>query len=96
MTYIGFNDIIVEVKKIEYADVSELADETDSKSVVLMDVWVRVPPSALFKPAEHAGFFDSPIFLHSFLWYDENKEIYGGCFQIWILISFITFFRRQS
>lgn len=26
---------------------SELADETDSKSVVLMDVWVRVPPSAL-------------------------------------------------
>ena len=33
--------------KITYADVSELADETDSKSVVLMDVWVRVPPSAL-------------------------------------------------
>ena len=41
------NDNIFEVKKITYADVSELADETDSKSVVLMDVWVRVPPSAL-------------------------------------------------
>ena len=33
-------------RTIESADVSELADETDSKSVVLMDVWVRVPPSA--------------------------------------------------
>lgn len=31
---------------IKFAGVSELADETDSKSVVLMDVWVRVPPSA--------------------------------------------------
>ncbi len=46
LTDLRFNDIISEVEKIEYADVSELADETDSKSVVLMDVWVRVPPSA--------------------------------------------------
>ncbi len=28
------------------ADVSELADETDSKSVIHPGVWVRVPPSA--------------------------------------------------
>ncbi len=28
------------------AEVVELADATDSKSVVLADVWVRVPPSA--------------------------------------------------
>ena len=28
------------------ADVLELADETDSKSVVREGVWVRVPPSA--------------------------------------------------
>ena len=35
----------VRLKNIN-AGVSELADETDSKSVVLMDVWVRVPPSA--------------------------------------------------
>ena len=48
LTDLRFNDIISEVEKIEYADVSELADETDSKSVVLMDVWVRVPPSALY------------------------------------------------
>lgn len=46
-----FNGIISEVEKIiGYADVSELADETDSKSVVLMDVWVRVPPSAFYNP----------------------------------------------
>ena len=29
-----------------YAGVSELADETDSKSVVSNGVWVRVPPPA--------------------------------------------------
>lgn len=46
-----FNGIMFEVEKIiGYADVSELADETDSKSVVLMDVWVRVPPSAFYNP----------------------------------------------
>ena len=30
------------------AEVVELADATDSKSVILTDVWVRVPPSAPF------------------------------------------------
>ena len=29
-----------------FAGVSELADETDSKSVVSNGVWVRVPPPA--------------------------------------------------
>ena len=28
----------------QYAGVSELADETDSKSVALMGLWVQVPP----------------------------------------------------
>ena len=32
--------------KAKYAGVSELADETDSKSVVSDGVWVRVPPPA--------------------------------------------------
>ncbi len=30
------------------AGVSELADETDSKSVIRKGVWVRVPPPAYF------------------------------------------------
>ena len=33
--------------KILNAGVSELADETDSKSVIRKGVWVRVPPPAL-------------------------------------------------
>ena len=48
--------------KITYADVSELADETDSKSVVLMDVWVRVPPSALEE--ELSDYFESSFCLY--------------------------------
>ncbi len=32
--------------KVVLAGVLELADETDSKSVVLKDMWVRVPPPA--------------------------------------------------
>ena len=31
---------------IKFAGVSELADETDSKSVIRKGVWVRVPPPA--------------------------------------------------
>lgn len=34
------------MRKLINADVSELADETDSKSVIRKGVWVRVPPSA--------------------------------------------------
>ena len=33
----------------KYADVVELADTTDSKSVGKSTVWVRVPPSVPFK-----------------------------------------------
>ena len=33
---------------IEFAGVSELADETDSKSVIRKGVWVRVPLPAPF------------------------------------------------
>lgn len=62
LTDLRFNDIISEVEKIEYADVSELADETDSKSVVLMDVWVRVPPSALLS-------HEKSLFFSGFLFY---------------------------
>ena len=57
LTDLRFNDIISEVEKIEYADVSELADETDSKSVVLMEVWVRIPPSAVINLRRTVGFF---------------------------------------
>ena len=32
--------------KTDFAGVSELADETDSKSVIRKGVWVRVPPPA--------------------------------------------------
>ena len=32
--------------KVIFAGVSELADETDSKSVIHPGVWVRVPPPA--------------------------------------------------
>lgn len=39
-------EMILYSRSSRQAGVSELADETDSKSVVLMDVWVRVPPSA--------------------------------------------------
>ena len=37
---------IYEYRKIMHADVMELADVTDSKSVGSDTVWVRVPPSA--------------------------------------------------
>lgn len=49
------DDIIFKVERC--ADVSELADETDSKSVVLAGVWVRVPPSALKNPRRYVDFF---------------------------------------
>lgn len=48
------DDIIFKVERC--ADVSELADETDSKSVVLAGVWVRVPPSALKNPRRYVDF----------------------------------------
>ena len=42
--------------KILNAGVSELADETDSKSVIRKGVWVRVPPPAVFAKPYFIGF----------------------------------------
>ena len=39
--------LIRQMRIAVYAGVSELADETDSKSVVREGVWVRVPPPAV-------------------------------------------------
>lgn len=38
--------IVYDTQVIRKADVLELVDETDSKSVASNGVWVRVPPSA--------------------------------------------------
>ena len=37
---------------------SELADETDSKSVIRTDVWVRAPPPAVSKTPENVEFIN--------------------------------------
>jgi hypothetical protein len=48
---ITYVDAPLDNKTNEYAGVLELADETDSKSVVRKGVWVRIPPPA---PTEKA------------------------------------------
>ena len=42
---------------IKFAGVSELADETDSKSVIRKGVWVRVPLPAPFLELTFVSFF---------------------------------------
>lgn len=45
-TYLDGVFCICYINKVLLAGVLELADETDSKSVVREGVWVRVPPPA--------------------------------------------------
>ena len=42
----SFQKMVYDTQVIRKADVLELVDETDSKSVASNGVWVRVPPSA--------------------------------------------------
>ena len=43
----SFEKIVYDTQVIRKADVLELVDETDSKSVASNGVWVRVPPFRL-------------------------------------------------
>lgn len=45
----SFEKIVYDTQVIRKADVLELVDETDSKSVASNGVWVRVPPSAPYR-----------------------------------------------
>ena len=45
------------ISVIKFAGVSELADETDSKSVIRKGVWVRVPLPAPFLELTFVSFF---------------------------------------
>lgn len=48
MTYNPYNSVFLDgISKQHIGGVAELADALDSKSSVLKDVWVRVPPPLL-------------------------------------------------
>ena len=54
-----------------FAGVLELADETDSKSVVRKDVWVQVPPPA---PQNSRSYMASGVF-HVPVWVEDGKNL---------------------
>ena len=62
---------------VAYAGVLELADETDSKSVVSDGVWVRVPPPAPTK--KHFCLPTKVLFLMIFAFGDASLKCHEFC-----------------
>ena len=57
---------------------SELADETDSKSVIRTDVWVRAPPPAENKIPENVEFINKigDLFLFILIYGAKRKQLF--------------------
>ena len=75
--------------KILNAGVSELADETDSKSVIRKGVWVRVPPPAPLNSQTYMAW-------EFFLFRLGQKFLCSDVLGSFPTLGFILFFNQQT